>query len=336
MWKSRTCCTDRRRPPTPTYFSGAPVLYPPLAALADDLGGVAGARLLSPGLHARRDLPAVGRHPGCSVAGRRCSRPRCSSRWGPPSSWGLRDLRRDVAVPHDGRRLVRGRGREPGRLHHAADRRRRCARAGERHQIRHQPFSTRASSPSAAWSSPKERGLKSAARPRRLTSPPWSPAAGRGLLALGGASYVTGVMSTTLARAVGGSPASVVLADSASGSVSSASPRRQRVVASPARQGASGGRSCPLGGLPGAGHREPGAHPYHHVAVQARRLRRVVRRRGGRLPARPARPDPPARRAVAVAPPPGARRGSVLVPVGGIRRSAGARISSRHGRTPPR
>lgn len=30
-----------------TYFSGAPVIYPPLAALAGDVGGVAGARLLS-------------------------------------------------------------------------------------------------------------------------------------------------------------------------------------------------------------------------------------------------------------------------------------------------
>jgi len=30
-----------------TYFSGAPVLYPPLAAVADSLGGLAGARLLS-------------------------------------------------------------------------------------------------------------------------------------------------------------------------------------------------------------------------------------------------------------------------------------------------
>jgi hypothetical protein len=30
-----------------TYFSGAPVLYPPLGALADSLGGLAGARLLS-------------------------------------------------------------------------------------------------------------------------------------------------------------------------------------------------------------------------------------------------------------------------------------------------
>src|SRR5215472_11488476 len=34
-------------PPFPTYFSGAPVIYPPLGALADSLGGLAGARMLS-------------------------------------------------------------------------------------------------------------------------------------------------------------------------------------------------------------------------------------------------------------------------------------------------
>jgi Dolichyl-phosphate-mannose-protein mannosyltransferase len=34
-------------PPFPTYFSGAPVIYPLLGALADSLGGLAGARLLS-------------------------------------------------------------------------------------------------------------------------------------------------------------------------------------------------------------------------------------------------------------------------------------------------
>jgi hypothetical protein len=31
----------------PTYFSGAPVLYPPVGALADSIGGLAGARILS-------------------------------------------------------------------------------------------------------------------------------------------------------------------------------------------------------------------------------------------------------------------------------------------------
>jgi hypothetical protein len=34
-------------PPFPYYFSGAPVIYPPLGALADHAGGLAGARLLS-------------------------------------------------------------------------------------------------------------------------------------------------------------------------------------------------------------------------------------------------------------------------------------------------
>jgi Dolichyl-phosphate-mannose-protein mannosyltransferase len=34
-------------PPFPIYFSGAPVIYPPLGALADSVGGLAGARVLS-------------------------------------------------------------------------------------------------------------------------------------------------------------------------------------------------------------------------------------------------------------------------------------------------
>lgn len=36
-----------RLPFFPTYFSGAPVIYPPLGALADSIGGLAGARMLS-------------------------------------------------------------------------------------------------------------------------------------------------------------------------------------------------------------------------------------------------------------------------------------------------
>lgn len=34
-------------PPFPSYFSGAPVIYPPLAALADSAGGLAAARIMS-------------------------------------------------------------------------------------------------------------------------------------------------------------------------------------------------------------------------------------------------------------------------------------------------
>jgi hypothetical protein len=34
-------------PPFPKYFSGAPVVYPPIGAIADSIGGLAGARILS-------------------------------------------------------------------------------------------------------------------------------------------------------------------------------------------------------------------------------------------------------------------------------------------------
>ena len=34
-------------PPFPAYLSGAPVLYPPIGAAADSIGGLAGARVLS-------------------------------------------------------------------------------------------------------------------------------------------------------------------------------------------------------------------------------------------------------------------------------------------------
>ncbi len=34
-------------PPFPAYFSGVPVIYPPLGALADSVGGLTGARILS-------------------------------------------------------------------------------------------------------------------------------------------------------------------------------------------------------------------------------------------------------------------------------------------------
>ena len=34
-------------PPFPRYFSGAPVVYPPVGAAADSIGGLAGARVLS-------------------------------------------------------------------------------------------------------------------------------------------------------------------------------------------------------------------------------------------------------------------------------------------------
>ena len=47
-------------PQFPSYFSGAPVIYPPLAALADSVGGLAGGPDPVTGLHARGYHPAVG------------------------------------------------------------------------------------------------------------------------------------------------------------------------------------------------------------------------------------------------------------------------------------
>ena len=46
-WSGRTGCMARRCRRSRTYFSGAPVIYPPLGALADSVGGLAGARVLS-------------------------------------------------------------------------------------------------------------------------------------------------------------------------------------------------------------------------------------------------------------------------------------------------
>ena len=65
-------------PPFPSYFSGAPVIYPPLGALADAVGGLAGARLLSLlfMLGATALLWAV--TGGCSGAGPRSFPARCS------------------------------------------------------------------------------------------------------------------------------------------------------------------------------------------------------------------------------------------------------------------
>ena len=47
-------------PQFPSYFSGAPVIYPPLGALADSLGGLTGGPDPVPGLHARGHRRAMG------------------------------------------------------------------------------------------------------------------------------------------------------------------------------------------------------------------------------------------------------------------------------------
>ena len=99
-------------PPFPTYFSGAPVIYPPLGALADSAGGLTGARLLSLAFMLGSTLllwdltrRLFGARAGVLRRGAvRPARPHAAPR-------GVRDLRRDVHVPARAGHLVRGRGR---------------------------------------------------------------------------------------------------------------------------------------------------------------------------------------------------------------------------------
>ena len=122
-------------PAFPTYFSGAPALYPPLGALANNLGGLAAARILSlllmlgatallwctasmlfgqaGGVLLRR---AVGRARADAAA-------RC-----------VRDLRRAVAVPDGRRRLLRGQGR-PVQAGNRVDARRRGGADGSQRRL---------------------------------------------------------------------------------------------------------------------------------------------------------------------------------------------------------
>ena len=75
-------------PPFAYYFSGAPVIYPPLGALADHAGGPGRGPGPVPGLHARGDHAAVERRPAAVRArGPRSSPRRCSRCWARPCTW---------------------------------------------------------------------------------------------------------------------------------------------------------------------------------------------------------------------------------------------------------
>ena len=76
-------------PDFPSYFSGAPVIYPPIGALADSIGGLAAARIAVAVLHARRSRACCGPRPS-RLYGQRAARPGgrpCSPLWPAPSSW---------------------------------------------------------------------------------------------------------------------------------------------------------------------------------------------------------------------------------------------------------
>ena len=197
-----------------TYFSGAPVLYPPLAALAGDVGGVAGARLLSLVfmLGATCLLWAVTQ--------------RLFGRWaavfaaalfvalGPTQFLG-------AFATYDAMSLflmtaaawcviAAGNRDDSTWLLIAGAALLALANATKYASTLFDPSIVALGGLVVA----KDRSLKSAAGRAGLIAA-CTMALDAGLLALGGASYFTGVLSTTVARAVGGSPASVVLADSA-------------------------------------------------------------------------------------------------------------------------
>ena len=67
-------------PPFPAFFSGAPVMYPPLGAAADSIGGLTGARVLSLVFMLAATALLWAAAGGCSGGGPRSSPPRCSPR----------------------------------------------------------------------------------------------------------------------------------------------------------------------------------------------------------------------------------------------------------------
>ena len=130
-------------PPFPSYFSGAPVIYPPLAALADSAGGLAGARILSLVfmLGATALLWATARR----LFGRRAAffAAALFAVLGPDAAPGLvRHLRRHVPVPGRAGLLVRRPGRGPAGRDRLDARRRGRAGAGQRDLLLRRPCST--------------------------------------------------------------------------------------------------------------------------------------------------------------------------------------------------
>jgi putative flippase GtrA len=197
-----------------TYFSGAPVLYPPLAALAADLGGLAGARLLSLAfmLGATCMLWAVTQ--------------RLFGRWaavfatalfvalGPTQFLG-------AFATYDAMSLflmtvaawcviAAGNRDDSSWLLIAGAVLLALANATKYASTLFDPGIVVLGGLVIA----KDRGLKSAAGRAGLIAA-CTMALDAALLALGGAEYVTGVLSTTVSRAAGGSPPSVVLIDAA-------------------------------------------------------------------------------------------------------------------------
>ena len=103
-------------PPFAYYFSGAPVIYPPLGALADCRRGPGRRPDPVAGVHAGGNNAAVGHRRAAVRAPGRVLRRRAVRRPGPDAAPGLvRHLRRHVGIPDRAGRLVRDPGRPAGR-----------------------------------------------------------------------------------------------------------------------------------------------------------------------------------------------------------------------------
>ena len=121
-------------PPFPEYLSGAPVLYPPVGVAADNIGGLARARVLSLVFMLGATVLLWGA--AARLFGRRArsSGPHCSPCSVRPAPGGVRDLRRDVVflVALAAWCVIRAGAREPAT---GGWSRRRSPGAGQRHGV---------------------------------------------------------------------------------------------------------------------------------------------------------------------------------------------------------
>ena len=184
-------------PQFPNYFSGAPVIYPPLGALADSIGGLAAARLLSLLFMLGATALLWGTAGRLLGGGLRFSLPRCSLYWARRCIWGRLPLRRPPRGAGRAGRLVCSPGRGPGEGDRLDDRGRGGAGAGQRRGVLLGPVRSvlLALALLVAWPA----GGRVAARRAATLLIPWCRAADRGVL-IGGRNYLGGFERTTLAR----------------------------------------------------------------------------------------------------------------------------------------
>jgi hypothetical protein len=197
-----------------TYFSGAPVIYPPLAALAASAGGLAAARLLS--LAFMLGATALLWGTTARLFGRRAALPATLlfAVLGPTQFLGAfatYDAMALFLLSASVWCVVRARDRDDSTLLLVAG-------AALLALANATKYATGLFDPAVialgGLAVAERRGVKAAmARAGYLTASTLGLISA--LLAVGGSWYLTGVLSTTVARAAGGNPPAVILADSA-------------------------------------------------------------------------------------------------------------------------